>query len=428
MRTKLIIAAGMIMPHPSWADLTPKSHIGIAGIDFQSQVGLDYGHENNVTYQAYDQDAVSSDFHSVRPMIKAIGARYQDQYLLMYSGDYRRYDRDSADNYTDHFFRFNGVWRYGLKHGLTLSLEDSLGHEARGRGISEGFRPQQFSDFGINSPLSSELFNSELRYSYGAPKGRGKAEVALLFKKLRLGHVDDIKNTDIDFYNYVRGQEWHENGLIAELSDQYSRTTRFRYRFINNQRHYEVDSQKDNDEYYLEYGIKSQLTGKTRVDANVAWLYKTFDNNPNARDFSGVNWDIQAEWKPLEQSVFTVHTSQHIKDPSEVGGYIMASKYGISYQHFWLADRFSTTFDYSYLAEGYKNYPKDRKDRNRVFTFAMSYNFRPSINVELKYQLNTLRSNQDTDSFFIGPDGDRQVVRMLGRDNSLIMFTAKVQI
>ncbi|WES91170.1 outer membrane beta-barrel protein [Dickeya fangzhongdai] len=428
MRTKLIIAAGMIMPHPSWADLTPKSHIGIAGIDFQSQVGLDYGHENNVTYQAYDQDAVSSDFQSVRPMIKAIGARYQDQYLLMYSGDYRRYDRDSADNYTDHFFRFNGVWRYGLKHGLTLSLEDSLGHEARGRGISDGFRPQQFSDFGINSPLSSELFNSELRYSYGAPKGRGTAEVALLFKKLRLGHVDDIKNTDIDFYNYVRGQEWHENGLIAELSDQYSRTTRFRYRFINNQRRYEVDSQKDNDEYYLEYGIKSQLTGKTRVDANVAWLYKTFDNNPNARDFSGVNWDIQAEWKPLEQSVFTVHTSQHIKDPSEVGGYIMASKYGISYQHFWLADRFSTTFDYSYLAEGYKNYPKDRKDRNRVFTFAMSYNFRPSINVELKYQLNTLRSNQDNDSFFIGPDGDRQVVRMLGRDNSLIMFTAKVQI
>ncbi len=114
------------MPHPCWADLMPKSHIGIAGIDFQSQVGLDYGHENNVTYQAYDQDAVSSDFQSVRPMIKAVGARYQDQYLLMYSGDYRRYDRDSADNYTDHFFRFNGAWRYGLKHGLTLSLEEIL--------------------------------------------------------------------------------------------------------------------------------------------------------------------------------------------------------------------------------------------------------------------------------------------------------------
>ncbi|RNM25571.1 capsular biosynthesis protein [Dickeya undicola] len=428
MRTKLIIAAGMIMPYPAWADLIPKSHIGMAGIDFQSQVGLDYGHENNVTYQAYQQDAVHSDFQSVRPMMKAIGARYQDQYLLMYSGDYRRYDRDSADNYTDHFFRFNGAWRYGLKHGLTLSLEDTLGHETRGRGITEGFRPQQFSDFGIHAPLNSELLNSELRYSYGAPKGRGKAELALLFKKLRLNHTDDIKNTDIDFYNYVRGQEWHENGLIAELSDQYSSATRFRYRFINHQRRYEVDAQKDTDEYHLEYGIQSQLTGKTRVDANVSWLYKTFDNNPHARDFSGVNWDIQAEWKPLEQSVFTVYTSQQIKDPSEVGGYIMASKYGISYQHFWLADRFSTRFDYSYLSEGYKNYPKDRQDRNRVFTFAVSYNVRPSINVEARYQLNTQRSNQDTDSFFIGPDGNRQVVRTLGHDNSLIMLTAKVQI
>lgn len=428
MRTKLIIAAGMIIPLPSWADLMPKSHIGVAGIDFQSQVGLDYGHENNVTSQADDRDAVSSHFQSVRPMIKAIGARYQDQYLLMYSGDYRRYDSDPADNYTDHLFRFNGAWRYGVRHGLTLSLEEALGHEMRGRGITEGFRPQQFSDFGIHSPLSTALFNSELRYSYGALKGRGKADVALLFRKLRLGRTEDIKNTDIDFYNYVLGQEWHENGLIAELSDQYSSATRFRYRFIGNQRRYEIDSQKDSDEYYLEYGIKSQLTGKTSIDANVSWLYKTFDNNPNARDFSGINWDIQTEWKPLKQSIFTVHTSQYIKDPSEIGGYILASKYGISYQHFWLVDRFSTTFDYSYLTDVYKNYPRDRKDRNRAFTFAMSYDFRPSINVELTYQRNTLRSNQDSDSFFIGPNGDRQVVRMLGRDNSLIMFTAKVQI
>lgn len=160
MRTKWIIVAGMIMPHPSLADLIPKSHIGIAGIDFQSQVGLDYGHENNVTYQVDDHDAVSSDFQSVRPTIKAIGARYQDQYLLMYSGDYRRYDSDPADNYADHFFRFNSAWRYGLRHGLTLSLEETLGHEVRGRGITEGFRPQQFSDFGINSPLSTTLLTA----------------------------------------------------------------------------------------------------------------------------------------------------------------------------------------------------------------------------------------------------------------------------
>ncbi|QDX32064.1 outer membrane beta-barrel protein [Dickeya poaceiphila] len=428
MRTKLIIAAGMVIPHPSWAELVPKSHIGIAGIDFQSQLGLDYGHESNVTNQAYHQDVIGSDFQSLKPTLKAIGQRDQDRYLLMYSGDYRHYGSAPADNYTDHLLRFNGAWRYGQRHGIALILDDSLGHEARGSGITEGFRPQQLREFGIHSPLSNTLFNSELRYSYGTPGGRGKADVAVLFKKLRLGHTGDIRNTDIDFYNYILGQEWHENGLVAELTDQYSQATRFNYRFTHNQRRYEIDAKKDNNDYYLEYGVKSQLTGKTRIDANVSWLYKTFDNNPNARDFSGVNWNIQGEWKPVKQSAFIAHTAQRIKDPTEVGGYIMVSEYGISYQHVWLVGKFSTTFDYSYLTDDYKNYLDDRKDRNRVFTFAMNYSVRPSINVEVKYQLNTLRSNKNTDSFFIGPDGNRQVIRTLGHDNSLIMFTTKVQI
>ncbi|MEQ4512704.1 MAG: capsular biosynthesis protein [Dickeya sp.] len=428
MRTNLIIAAGMIVPHCSWAELTPKSHIGIAGIDFQSQLGLDYGHENNVTSQADTKDALNAGFQSIRPTIKAIGTRYDDNYVLMYSGDYRRYDTDSADNYTDHTFRFNGAWRYGNKHGLTLNLEDSQGHEKRGRGITEGFRPQQFSGFGVNSPLSTTVFNSELRYSYGTPGGRGKADVAVLFKTLRLGNTDEIKNTDIDFYNYIRGQEWHENRLIAELSDQYSATTRFSYRVINSQRRYEVDAKKDTSEYNLEYGVSSRITGKTRINANLSWLYKTFDNNPSASDFRGVNWDIQAEWTPRKQSVFTVHTAQRVKDPTEVGGYITESEYGIAYQHYWLTDRLSTTFDYSYLIDRYQHYQDDRNDGNRVLTFAMNYRFRPSINVELKYQRNTLRSNKNTDSFFIGPDGNRQVIRTLGHDNSLIMLTTKVQI
>ncbi|MCS3601417.1 hypothetical protein M2371_000603 [Buttiauxella sp. BIGb0471] len=428
MHIKYIVAAGMVLSQPAIADLTPKSHIGIAGIDFQSNVGVNYGHESNVTYQPYDNDAISSDFVSVTPMLSMIGERYQDKYLLMYSGDYRSYNSDSADNYADHFFRFNGTWRYGQMHGLMFNIEDSLGHEERGRGVTEGFVPEQFQQFGVNSPLSTNLLNSELRYSYGAPEGRGKAEVALLYKKLRFGNTQDTQNTDEDFYNYIREQEWHENSLIAEIFDQYTSQTRFRYSFITNQRHYDNASEKDSNEYYLRYGVKSQLTGKTNIDMNLAWLYKTFENNPNSQDFNGLNWDIQAEWKPLKQSIFTAHTSQRIKDPSEVGGYILVSQYGISYQHYWLDDRFSALLDYSYTTEDYKKQDKDRNDKDGIFSVTMSYDFRPSINFEVKYQIDTLRSNKDTDSFYIGPDDNREVLRTLGYDNSLIMFTAKVQI
>lgn len=428
MHIKYFIIAGMVLSPPAMADLTPKSHIGIAGIDFQSNVGVNYGYEDNVTYQPHKRDAIGSNFISATPELSLTGQRYQDKYLLMYSGDYRNYNNDSTDNYNDHFFRFNGAWRYGLMHGLMLNVEDALGHEDRGRGITEGFIPEQFQEVGVNSPLSTNLLNSELRYSYGAPEGRGKAEVALIYKKLRFGNTQDVQNTDNDFYNYIQQQEWHQNSLVAEVFDQYTSQTRFRYSFITNQIHYDHASEKDSDEYYLLYGIKSQVTGKTNIDMNLAWLYKTFENNPNSQDFNGLNWDIKGEWKPLKQSIFTAHTSQRIKDPSEVGGYILVSQYGISYQHFWFDDRFSTLLDYSYTTEDYKKQDKDRNDKDGVFTFTMSYDFRPSINFELKYQIDTLRSNKETDSFYIGPDDDREVLRTLGYDNSLIMFTAKVQI
>ena len=150
MHTKLIVITGIVISQPAWADLTPKSHIGFAGIDFQGKVAVDYGYNDNVSYQPHSSDAIGSSFQSAAPVLSMIGERGQDKYLLMYSGDYRNYSSDSADNYNDHFFRFNGAWRYGLKHGLTLNLEDTLGHESRGRGITEGFLPGQFEQYGIH--------------------------------------------------------------------------------------------------------------------------------------------------------------------------------------------------------------------------------------------------------------------------------------
>lgn len=40
MHTKLIVITGIVISQPAWADLTPKSHIGFAGIDFQGKVAV----------------------------------------------------------------------------------------------------------------------------------------------------------------------------------------------------------------------------------------------------------------------------------------------------------------------------------------------------------------------------------------------------
>lgn len=106
------------------------------------------------------------------------------------------------------------------------------------------------------------------------------------------------------------------------MFDQKAKTLRYRYSFITNQRRYELNPLKDSNEYYLLVGMKNRLSGKTEINGNVARLYKDFIHNPDSQGFNGLNWDINADWKPLEQMKVNLHSSQRIKDPTDSGGYI----------------------------------------------------------------------------------------------------------
>ena len=197
---------------------------------------------------------------------------------------------------------------------------------------------------------------------------------------------------------------------MAELFDQKAKTLRYRYSFITNQRRYELNPLKDSNEYYLLFGMKTDCRAKPRLMVTLR-LYKDFIHNPNSQGFNGLNWDITADWKPLEQMKFNLHSSQRIKDPTDSGGYILVSNFGVGYEHHWLVDRFSTPVDYSYITEDYKHQSNKRKDQSNLLSLTLNYDFRPSINFKLKLQWNTMHSNKDTDTFYIGPDYSHAVDR-----------------
>lgn len=50
MRSELTFLAGLLAIPCAWADLQAKPHTGVAGIDFESQVGYDVGYNDNVTW------------------------------------------------------------------------------------------------------------------------------------------------------------------------------------------------------------------------------------------------------------------------------------------------------------------------------------------------------------------------------------------
>ncbi|MRS13620.1 capsular biosynthesis protein [Enterobacteriaceae bacterium RIT691] len=428
MRSRLTLMVGLLYFPVAHADLQPKQHIGVAGLDFESQVGYDVGYNDNVTWQHDENRASATNYQRLTPSLSVSGKRYEDQYLLAYTGDYRQYQSDSADNRSDHTFLLAGNWRLGQMHGVEVNLYDALGHEDRGKDSSEGFTPEQFQEFGINKPIATHFTSGQVRYTYGAPEGRGHASVALQHTQLRYRDLNTIHDTDVDFYNYMLDQEWHTNSLIAEIFDQKAKNLRYRYSFITNQRRYELNPLKDSNEYYFAVTMRNHFTSQIEVNAYLAWLYKGFLNNPDSSPFSGLNWDVDSTWTPLKQIKVNLHSSKTIKDPSDSGGYTQVMTNGLSYEHHWWVDRFSTIVDYSHITESYKNESDGRRDKKNLLSLTFNYDFRPSINFKLKLQWDTLHSNKKTDVFFIGPDNDREVDRTLGYDDSAIIFMTQVQI
>ncbi len=429
LHTRAISCWLLLVSPLAYADLKPKSHIGLAGIDFQSRVGASYGSNDNVTHQVDGNHAVESDYWTVSPELKAIGERGEDQYLFLYQGDYNRYEDSSADDSDRHFMMFDGSWRYGLRHGLKWNIQQSYGEEERGLGLTEGFNHSQMNQYGFEQDGAQYAqFNTSLRYSYGAPKGRGKLDVMLQTKTFDYQDTDQIRAANNDFYQYVVEQQWQETTGLVELFDQYSDDSRFRYSFITNRRRYEANNRKDSDEYYLMFGVKSVRSSKTTIEADVAALYKTFPENDGSESFLGANWDASIEWKPLKHSIWTLHSAQRVKDPRQEGGYILDGIYGISWKHHWWVDRLTTTLSYQYETEDYRMEDNDRFDKTKTAKFAVGYDFRPSVRFEFNYQWQEFKSNEETDILNIGEFDQYSIVRRLGYQQSMIEFQLKVQI
>ncbi len=88
----------------------------------------------------------------------------------MYSGDYRNYANDSADNRNNHFSCSMVMCFKPALRIPPLDLDETLGHEKeRGQDTTEGFYLSSLKSLVLIN-LSAPVFQSELRYSYGAPR------------------------------------------------------------------------------------------------------------------------------------------------------------------------------------------------------------------------------------------------------------------
>ena len=421
-----------LLSSTAYAYLTPKPHIGPAGIEFQSNIGLNYGYDDNVNFQSDNTPQVSSDFFNLKPFLKLEGKRDADIYTIEYSGDYRKYQEEAtSDDYDDHTIKFTSVWKKGFNSDILFTIENSLGHDNKGEGLTEGFSAVQFERYGIDNVLKNNMFNTQLRYSLDKQDSIGKLSLAIQYKDFTYDDRSLGDKPTNDFNQYINEQNWDQTTFIVELFDQASSRTRFRYSIVSNLRNYDQDSKKNTNETFFIAGIKSIRTGKTTIDANVAWLHKTFPNQPDSQGFGGLNWDVELAWSPITYSTFHLFTDQSVEDPTEVGGYVLNTKYGTRWEHFWWSNRLSTELGFTYKISADKNQYDGKTTTTTDGIAKIKYKFRPSIIFELSYQQIINQSDKAFDDFptdgAIDQNGQPEKI-YLDYDKSIIMFTTKVQI
>lgn len=435
--TSLVCAGLLIAPPLSVrAEVTPRSHQGPFGLEIQTEMESYYGHDSNLLWQRDNGQSIGSDFIGVAPEFRMVGERGLDRYQFNYLGDYRRYGSSHTDDYADHQFQFDGNWSFSLRNAFKLMYQYRLGHEARGEGLTEGFMQQgrekpsgdaTFGRFNIAEPLRFKRSEVGGRYSYGAPDARGKLELALSHKDL--GYLDKHFYQH-NFERYMAEQEWQENTAIVELFEQVSNVSRFRYTLQANLRRYPANPRNDSDEFFLSAGVVSQLTGKTRIDANIGGIYKYFTNDPQAESFRGLSWDLRLDWQPLDYSNLALISSRTIRDQSGDGGYVSSQLYGAEWQHHWLP-RVATTLSYHDIRDDYHqsvvcgNDTHHRQDDIHRWGMGISYDIRPSINLGFHYQ------QADSGSSFGGQPidiGGNCYGRALGYDKQQLSLSLKVAI
>ena len=413
---------------PLYAGLQSKPHTGYLGIEYQSDVEGQYGFDDNVTYQK--KNKVSSDFFNVKPNVVMRGETNKSSFYLFYRGDYRQYQyedtyyNNDSDNYLDHYYGFNNDWRIASKNLVSLNISEMIGHESRGQGLTEGFTSPQLSAYGVNHVIGTRLLNSKLSYKRIRPKSIHKLNISLAY--LSLKYEDRNNEIQHDLKAYMKKEEWQEVVALGELFTQMSDDTRIRTSVINHFRR-SLDPIDENNRHDFLLGIKSQITGKTLLEANVLGFVQRFINVPSAKAFKGMKWNANLAWSPTVRAKFSIFTHRTLDDVADSGSYVKKDDFGIDWRQEWGVRRLSSTAGYSYAVENYKISEDGRKDKTHQASFKLKYDFRPSIQFVFGYDYHWLHSNRESTKLYL-PHHPIPVKTKIGFDKSVYNFLVKVKI
>ena len=258
-------------------------------------------------------------------------------------------------------------------------------HENRGEGLTEG-QGDTLPDL-----VYFQTHQLNTKYRFGANGARGNIELGINYFDKR--YTNYRENLPFSQTKKAKYNDFRSPSMTAEF---YMRMAADTYWLIGTEQKKTTyitpnPNQISRDGLSSTYftGVSWAISGKTTGVARIGVQDKHFDS-VQREDFTGLSWDIGAEWTPQNQTLVSLSTKQAAINPDLYGDYNLQTRVHLTIEHNWnsyLKSDFST----SYLNEDYTGV--DRKEDSYTLKVGVDYQFRRWLSVSGQWQFIEKESN-----------------------------------
>jgi hypothetical protein len=321
-----------------------------------------------------NRNAQSSWITSFNPKLQLQAETESAGYRLQYEGNQQTYwDARDADH-TDHRLAFDSVLQFDSRNRLKWNL----GYQKLESTVDSTIRTQ-------NDKYT--IKEAGLGYVYGLDDALNQIDVGANYQELRFQNEGGINDDQERNTTALRGTFYHalteKTRALVEI-----RRSKFDYLTSNNPR--------NNTDTIAVVGAKWDATANTNGSLRVGQERKDFDSG-SANDDQSLTWQVDASWKPLSYSTFTLKSRKAFDEGDDNAFAIHLTSTQLDWDHEW-SSRIRTNLN---VRHEYRDYQGGvaREDKTNGVGAGVTWQIRRWVAADLGYKHYRNDSTQDDETY-----------------------------
>ncbi|ATE77925.1 MULTISPECIES: outer membrane beta-barrel protein [Pseudomonas] len=358
-----------LYPGAAWS-LDPQA-INIYGFDFTPTLLFSESYDDN--FRELDRGRQSSMVTKVAPSFELKAEdRNSATRLIWQPTRYIYHDHPDASN-TAQRVRLDSIMEFTDRHRLKLEGEARKYERTTSTAVD-----------GINDKIRTNRVNG--LYTYGARSAANQIDLGASYAQLRYDNSDGIN----------KDKERNTTGLTTTWYHRIGSNTRGLLEYDHTVFDYLLsDSRLNSTSNAVLAGAEWDFTARTTGKVRLGYERKNFDDS-SVKDLSNPTWQVDLRWKPRTYSTFSFVARQALAEGDDGADAVKTSSALFGWRHGW-TERITTVAEAGLARYEYEG--QNRTDNLRDYNFAVEYQMRRWLDIELGYRHRNDNSDADNHSF-----------------------------